>query len=378
MRYQFQAHKIAPRSLAAGFASRISWAAAFLAILLLAFPAQSKPAPPPKKFIFFPGAPDPPRVQFLTSINSEKDVTGKTSSFQQFITGNKPADNGGLGKPYGIALSRGKFYVCDSMAHGIVIMDMAKHQFLPLQLPDEASVVEPLNITFDRDGSFYIVDDARNQVFSLDPKAQLRGVIGKKGAMKPRDAAVSNDRLFIADAQNHAVSVYDKRSRDQLFSIPTGNDATNMSSLLVLPTNLALDEKGRLYASDTIAGRVQVYDNAGKFIRSVGVFGDSPAAGTLKRPKGVAVNREGIIFVVDAVYQLVQMFDSEGRYLMCFGYSGDAPAGLILPAKVIVDYDHVGLFAKYAAPDFKVDHLLVVTSQFGNRKVSIYGFGHQK
>jgi hypothetical protein len=337
---------------------------------------ESKPAPA-RKFIFFPGAPDPPRLQFLVSYNSEKDVTGNASSFEQFITGAKSTDNP-LGKPYGIALYQNKFYVCDSLLHGIVILDLAKRQFSTLIEPEEAALTEPLNITIDAEGVRYITDDVRNQVFCLDAQDRFKWVLGQKGEMKPRDVAVSNDRIFVADAQGHCVRVYDKGTRQPLFAIPRGKDATNMSALLVLPTNLALDSKGWLYASDTIAGRVQVYDESGQYVRSLGGFGDNPAAGTLKRPKGVALDREGHVYVVDAAYQLVQMFDSEGRYLMCFGYSGDAPAGLVLPAKVIVDYNHLSLFEKYAAPNFKVEHLVIVTSQFGNRKISIYGFGHKK
>jgi hypothetical protein len=43
-----------------------------------------------------------------------------------------------------------------------------------------------------------------------------------------------------------------------------------------------------------------------------------------------------------------------------------------------VDYDNVDRFQKYAAPDFQIDHLVIVTSQYGPRKVSVFGFGHKK
>ena len=51
---------------------------------------------------------------------------------------------------------------------------------------------------------------------------------------------------------------------------------------------------------------------------------------------------------------------------------------LTLPAAVIVDYDHVGLFQKYAAPDFVVEHLVIITNQYGDHKISVYGLGHKK
>jgi len=353
---------------------------AFLTLVLLlslAAGCASAPKPPPRKPVFFPGAPDPPRLQFLTSFNSEKDVTGGGSHFAEFITGQQPTDYT-LGKPYGIALHEDKFYVCDSAIHTIVILDLARGKVGPLQVPEEGALAEPLNITIDREGVRYITDDVLNQVICLDGQGKFKWILGKKGEMKPRDVAVSKDRIYVADIQHHCVHVYEKATRQPLLTIPVEKDETNVNALLALPTNLALDAKGWLYACDSFAGRVQVYDESGNYVRSLGTLGDDPQSGMLKRPKGVAVDRDGIVYVVDAAYQLVQMFDRNGQYLMWFGYPGDTPAALTLPAKVIVDYDHVRLFEKYAAPDFKLDHLVIVTSQFGKRKVSVYGFGHQK
>ena len=85
-----------------------------------------------------------------------------------------------------------------------------------------------------------------------------------------------------------------------------------------------------------------------------------------------------IKYQADAGAQVVQIFDPQGRLLLFFGeLQGDAP-GLDLPAKVVIDYEHTALFAAYAAPGFQVEHLVIVTNQFGERKVSVFGFGHQK
>jgi hypothetical protein len=44
----------------------------------------------------------------------------------------------------------------------------------------------------------------------------------------------------------------------------------------------------------------------------------------------------------------------------------------------VVDYDNVALFEKYAAPGFKVEYLVIVTSQVGTRMVNVFGFGRRK
>ncbi len=272
-----------------------------------------------------------------------------------------------------------KIYVCDSEYNSVLVLDVAKRSLDSLPLEGETALSEPINITISQDGTRYIADARREQVLCLDASNQLNWVLGHKGEMKPRDVAVGQDRIYVADVQAHAVRVYDKSATNLLYSIPRDEDRKNSNAILLMPSNLALDAEGRLYASDTAAGRVEVYGKDGRYVQTLGGFGDAPEHGLLKRPKGVAVDRAGVVYVVDAVYELVQMFDSQGNYLMCFGYPGlSSTAGLHLPAKVIVDYDNVGLFARYAAPDFKIDYLVLVTSQFGPRKVSVFGFGHKK
>jgi hypothetical protein len=41
---------------------------------------------------------------------------------------------------------------------------------------------------------------------------------------------------------------------------------------------------------------------------------------------------------------------------------------------VVIDYDNVDLFADRVAPGYKVEYLVIVTSQFGPNKVSVFGF----
>ena len=95
-------------------------------------------------------------------------------------------------------------------------------------------------------------------------------------------------------------------------------------------------------------------------------------------PKGVAVDREGRVYVVDARAQVVQIFNPEGKLLLFFGEPNASRASLFLPASVAVDYQNVDLFRQYAAPGFELDYLVIVSNQYGRRKISVYGFGHKR
>jgi hypothetical protein len=63
---------------------------------------------------------------------------------------------------------------------------------------------------------------------------------------------------------------------------------------------------------------------------------------------------------------------------MFFGSGERGPGTLLLPAQVVVDYDNLSFFREYVAPNFELEYLLFVTSQFGERLVNVYGFGKEK
>jgi DNA-binding beta-propeller fold protein YncE len=274
-----------------------------------------------------------------------------------------------------MALKDGKLYVCDTMASCIQVFDLVKRRSRNFAPRGEGRIQTPINITIDTDGTRYVTDTGRNQVLIFSKDDGYVGAIGTTGEMKPTDVAVTPDRLYVTDVKGHGVRVYSKADRKLMFTIP--RDAKPGKEGLYSPTNLAIDKQGRLLVSDLGAFAVQVYDLDGKYLRTIGQQGVAP--GLFARPKGIAVDREGRVYVVDASTQVVQLFDPEGRLLMYFGQAGSSTEGeLYLPAAVKVDYDNVSLFQKKAAPGFKIEYLILVTSQFGDRKISVYGFGSRK
>ena len=58
--------------------------------------------------------------------------------------------------------------------------------------------------------------------------------------------------------------------------------------------------------------------------------------------------------------------------------AGYGPGDINLPADVSVDYDNVQYFQRYADPKFKIEYVILVSSQFGVNKINIYGFGRMQ
>ncbi len=327
-------------------------------------PVKREPA------VYFPPPPALPRLQFLTAFNGLKDIEEQTG-FNRFVVGEKL--NLELDKPYGVAMHDGKIYVCDTNTT-VIVLDLKKKLFSSMAgAVGPGKLTQPVNISIEADGTKYVTDPVRGQVVIFDRDDLYLRAIGEPGTWKPVDAVPFGDRLYVADNANGLVKVFDKLSGELLKTI---GDQGDPAERLDRPTNLAFDRKGDLYVTDI--GRFQVvkFDRDGHFQSMIGKVGDSP--GHFARPKGTAVDREGRLFAVDAAFNNVQIFNPEGRLLMFFGDAGLGPGGLLLPAKVAIDEQNIALFRDYAAAEFEIEYLVLVTSQFGERKVSVYGFGHEK
>ena len=328
---------------------------------------------PPAEAIFYPPAPAEPRLQYLTGFSGSTDLVPAKSPFKKFLLGETAADRTDIVKPYGMAIQGTKLYVCDTIGAQVHVLDFEDRTWEHFRPKITGGIKKIITIAVDRENTRYLADPMRGEVIINSPEGISAGSIAGEKTMKPVGLAVSDNRIIIGDLEQKKVHVYDKAGRSLLFSIPLNPD--NEQEQLFGPTNIALDDQGNIYVSDTRAYRVQKYDAAGKYLRTYGGHGDGP--GQFARNKGIAVDRNGILYAVDAASQTVQMFDAEGNLLLFFGEQEGSAAPLVLPADVVIDYENVERFQSYADPDFKLEHLIFVSNQYGPRKVAVYGFGQK-
>src|SRR5208283_698593 len=143
------------------------------------------------KYVFFPPAPDDPRVQFLTSFASENDLRNKSQeSFMTFLTGQQPVSMA-IGKPYGGYAGHGKFYECDSDLGAILKIDLVERR-MGVVKPDAVGAIQsPLNMAVDTNGWIYSVDMKRQQLVILDADENFVAKVGEKENNKPMDVALT-------------------------------------------------------------------------------------------------------------------------------------------------------------------------------------------
>ncbi|MGZ8940292.1 MAG: hypothetical protein ACXW32_13885 [Limisphaerales bacterium] len=322
-----------------------------------------------QEHVFFPPPPDEPRVQFLTSFGSESDLS-EGSKFTDFVVGADKVTRP-IWKPYGIAVTKGNVFVCDTQAGNLSIVDLRKRTIRYLRPSGREAMQTPINVAVDSAENRYITDPQRGQVLIYNKDDERIGEIGREGEMKPCGIFIAGDRLYVTDLKSRSVRVYNVAGRQLLLTVP--RDEKDEKSTLHSPTNISVDKDGRMYVSDTGGFTTKVFDAEGNHVRTVGELGLN--TGMFALPKGIAVDRGGRMYVVDGATAVVQMFDDQGRLLMFFGEpKSSGPAGLYLPAGIAVDYENISTFQKHVAPGFKLEHLIFVTNQAGPQKVSVYGF----
>jgi len=346
---------------------------AVMGLLVLSGCANTSQAPATGGSIFYPSPPAPARLQYLTKFSSQLDLGAKNDKFRDFVFGEETIGGHLVQKPYGLAAFEGAVYVVDTRGGGYVVFDFLNSRSKAVRGSGASNMPKPINITIAADGTRYVTDTQREQVLVFDREDRFIKAIGSSGQFRPVDVAVTGERLYISDILHHTIHVLDQRTGEALFKF--GSNGSGPGELFQ-PTNLAIGPDGSVYVTDTGNFRVQVFSADGEFIRSIGKIGT--AAGRFARPKGIAVDRENRVYVVDSAFANVQILDSTGTPLMFFGEPGTDPGNINLPTVVKIDYENVEFFQAYADPEFRLEYLVLVASQFGVNKVAVFGYGSMR
>jgi sugar lactone lactonase YvrE len=148
--------------------------------------------------------------------------------------------------------------------------------------------------------------------FAFD-SIQLKKTIPAPPALKSSAlAGVAADaigRLWITDAQNHAVHLY---SAEGEFLQSFGSRGAGPGQFQS-PHGIAVSPEGRIYVADSGNQRIQILSQEGKFLDSFGQKGSDP--GQFHTPWLVAVSRDGVVLVTEKDASRVQFFSKDGIFL---------------------------------------------------------------
>ena len=319
---------------------------------------------------FYPPPPGIPRIQFLTSITNEADIGAEYDEFKEFISGKKELKKI-ISRPWDMEHEPGKLYVVDKNFGMVVIVDFENSAFEYLSDTGGGALKNPGGLFIARGGYKYIADQGRNQVLVYDGSNRFVRAYEAEPEFRPLDVVVSDDRVYATDVNKNEIKIFDRETGEIRGTI---DGLEENGGELRTPTSLAIDADGFIYVTDFLNFRVQKFDGAGNYIRTMGEPGDFP--GSMPRPKGIAVDREQHLYAVDSAFEMVQIFDTEaGDALLSFGKFGSASGGSWLPAGIHIDYDNLEYFSRYVDPRFKAKYLIYVANQSGPFKINVFAFG---
>ncbi len=230
---------------------------------------------------------------YVSSTNAHEVQVFKPNGQYEFTIGKFGGKPGEFVYPYGI---------CENSAGNILISETGNQriqEFTPqgqfvryVALPDGAINVEKPGPLVYAGGKLYIADLVKQQVLIIgtDEKVSqtLRNVSYPHGI-----AAGQNNQILVADSGGYRIVAFDQQGKE-LHSI-TGWQGQMQFSLL---RGIAVDQIGRIYAVDSIASAVRVFDPAGKYLFSFGTQGFEKE--NLLYPTGIFIdNNTNRIFIAD-------------------------------------------------------------------------------
>jgi len=158
--------------------------------------------------------------------------------------------------------------------------------------------------------------------------SRVKEIFGGKeqpAMIRPYGLTVSNnDLLLIADPGAQRVHLF--HLLDGRYStLPDPRDHLTLLS----PIDVAVDKKGRIFVSDSAAGKVYRFNAEGRFETSLGEF---------SRPTGLALSADGKnLYIVDTKAHKVCVYNPEGAHRFDFGHRGTEPGAFNYPTNIALD-----------------------------------------
>ncbi len=149
----------------------------------------------------------------------------------------------------------------------------------------------------------------------------------KPAMVRPYGLTVGgDDLLLIADPGAQRVHLF--QLRDGRYStLPNPKDHLALLS----PIDVAIDKEGRIFVSDSAAGKVYRFNAKGRFDATLGEF---------QRPTGLVLSPDGDnLYVVDTKAHRVRVYNPDGGHRFDFGHRGTEPGGFNFPTNIALDRD---------------------------------------
>jgi DNA-binding beta-propeller fold protein YncE len=294
----------------------------------------------------WPPAPEVPRYRYVGQLKGDDNFVLAEDSpkfdgrkFLYWLVGlvGMGEDKVVLKRPQsGMVDATGRILVTD--AGRVLVFDQAAGK---LDVWDRAEAnkpfVSPVGITAGAKDEILVADSGLAGVYRLSRDGKPLGRFSE-GMQRPTGLAHDPKRglVYVADTAARVVKVFQDTGDELLLQTLGQREGidTDENGRLNSPTHITLAQD-RLYVTDSLNARVQIYDAQGMPAGNLGQRG--LYVGNLVRPKGVAVDGDGNLYVIESYYDYLLIYNRQGEFLMPLGGSGQALGKFNLPAGVWSD-----------------------------------------
>jgi DNA-binding beta-propeller fold protein YncE len=295
----------------------------------------------------WPDEPEPPRYRYFGQLTGEENFyrPGEETAnagvrFFRWLVGLTGYSSNPvlLQRPQAVITDhQGRIYVSDVSRHAVYVFDeglgdntaeLKVWEFAAKGLRFQL----PIGMALTAEGELLVADAQLKLVARLNAQGEPVGQVGDGGLQHPTGVAIDpvTGQIYVADRGANQIVVFDKNGKKRFSFSEFGEDEGQLNG----PTYLSW-YKNRLYVTDTLNARIQIFSADGEFESSFGRRG--LYLGELPRPKGVTVDQAGNIYVVESYYDYLLVFNHKGEFLLPIGGSGHKIGQFYLPAGVWAD-----------------------------------------
>ena len=291
-------------------------------------------------------SPSQAKIEFVRSISNAQQLQPKKKKglfgkFTDFIFGKKEK-NIRFKRPFGLSSLGENLYVADPAAQAVYKIDFAEERMEEFLYESEGGFFSggegffatPIDVIAIKD-KIFVSDSTQEEVLVFSKEGKLLKKLGSEEMKRPTGLGIARDKqqLYISDTVGNKIYIYDTESYELIDSFANRG---GKQGELNYPVDICVRDN-KVYVSDSMNFRVQIFDLNGNFISEFGQLGDG--SGDFARSKGVAVDSDGNIYVVDALFGVVQIFNEQGKLLLTFGKEGSKPGQFWLPTGIYIDQD---------------------------------------
>ena len=192
---------------------------------------------------------------------------------------------------------------------------------------DTPVMAQPYGVTMGPAGRLYVADSAAHAVHVFDVRTGGYSKLDVESESLIGVAALGG-RLFVTDSVAGRVMCLNGAGRKQW--------AIGSEAGLQRPTGIVAADD-RLHVVDTLAHRIVTVSPEGRVMGSFGSRGDEP--GQFNYPTNIARDAAGRLYVTDSMNFRMQILTAQGRSISAFGHLGDGSGDFNRPKGVAVDRD---------------------------------------